>query len=98
MRERLARGEIEIQPSGGVFVRRHARRSWAVDTECLLFTGIAEGMRLCRPVVKDCVLTLGDVNLPQKSLACQLSAEQDALIAPAEAGYSGRYRPDGELR
>jgi predicted homoserine dehydrogenase-like protein len=96
MRERPARSEI--RPSGGVFVPRHACRFRTVDTECLLFTGIAEGAGLCRPVMKDCVLTLGDVNLPQKSLACRLSAEQDALFAPAEAGYSGRYRPYGELR
>jgi predicted homoserine dehydrogenase-like protein len=66
-----------------------------VRAERLLLMGLAEGARLRRPVAKDGVLTLDDVDLPQDSLACQLRAEQDAFFASARTGHSDPHRFDG---
>ena len=85
----LAAGTV-LDGLGGFLTYGLCENAATVRSERLLPMGIAEGARLRRPVAKDCVLTLDDVDLPQDSLACQLRAEQDAHFGDAETGLSVR--------
>ena len=58
----------------------------------MLPIGLAEGARLKRDIVKDAVLTMDDVELPEGRLCDRLRAEQDEVFfgeAQMSAGAGG---------
>jgi predicted homoserine dehydrogenase-like protein len=85
----LAAGTV-LDGLGGFLTYGLCENAASVRDGRLLPMGIAEGARLRRPVARDRVLTLDDVDLPRESLACRLRAEQDALFAGGDAG-AARY-------
>jgi predicted homoserine dehydrogenase-like protein len=73
----LKAGEL-LDGLGGYHTYGLAENSAVTRAENLLPIGVAEGCRIARDVLKDAVLTYGDVTLPEGRLSDRLRAEQNA--------------------
>jgi predicted homoserine dehydrogenase-like protein len=87
----VAAAKVDLEPGqeldgpGGYLTYGLAENHAAAADERLLLMGLAEGCRVARPVAKDAVLTVDDVELPPGRLVDELRAEQDVAFAPARA-------------
>jgi predicted homoserine dehydrogenase-like protein len=81
-KKNLEAGE-PIEEFGGYQVYGVAENMDAIRQERLLPIGLSIGCRLRRPVSKDAVLKVEDVNIPPNRLTDALYAEQEQHFAPA---------------
>jgi predicted homoserine dehydrogenase-like protein len=78
----LEAGEL-IEEFGGYQVYGMAENMDAIRQERLLPIGLSIGCRLRRPVSKDAVLKMEDVNVPSNRFTDALYAEQERHFAPS---------------
>jgi predicted homoserine dehydrogenase-like protein len=80
----------ELDGIGFYMTYGQAERADVCRRERLLPIGLAEGARLKRDIVKDAVLTMDDVELPEGRLCDRLRAEQDEVFfGEAQKGTGG---------
>ena len=75
----LAAGET-IDPVGGFMTYGMCENYSAIEAERLLPIGLAEGCRLIRPIAKDAVIGVADVEVPPGRLIDHLYREQASLF------------------
>ncbi|MEJ0023449.1 MAG: SAF domain-containing protein [Alphaproteobacteria bacterium] len=79
-KKQLAAGEI-LDGIGGFCAYGVAENAEVINADALLPIALAEGARVLRPIARDQVLTMADVELPAASAAAAFYREQQAFFS-----------------